>query len=70
VVNRYGAGPGNEAATEEPDGKPPRSGEDRRKLCRRIEKSASPLMDTRADRDRRHRNRRQEDIKTNVEEKA
>jgi hypothetical protein len=66
VVNRYSRG----ASAEESGGEHQRSGEDRRKLCRRIDKDASPLMDTRADRDRRHRNRRQEDIKTNVEEKA
>ncbi len=67
VVNRYGGGGAN---AEESGDEHQRSGEDRRKLCRRIDKDASPLMDTRADRDRRHRNRRQEDIKTNVEEKA
>lgn len=58
-----------EAASEE-EHEESRSGEDRRKICRRLDKKTPALMDTRAAVDRRHRNRRQGDIKTNVEEKA
>jgi len=65
VVSRYTPLPQREESKEEH-----RSGEDRRKLCRRLDKNIHPLMDTRADMDRRCRNRREADIKTNVEEEA
>lgn len=64
VVSRYTPQKREDAKEEH------RSGEDRRKLCRRLDKNIHPLMDTRADMDRRRRNRREADIKTNVEEEA
>lgn len=73
VVTRYGTSPARETPVEavaEHPIKEQRHGEDRRKICRRTYKKTTLPMDTRATLERRHRNRRQEDIKTNVEEEV
>lgn len=73
VVTRYGTAAGRETPPEtfeERHDQEHRHGEDRRKICRRTDKNGLAMLDTRAAMDRRRRNRRQGDIKTNVEEEV
>ncbi|BCB26107.1 hypothetical protein SKTS_09930 [Sulfurimicrobium lacus] len=41
---------------------------ERRNYCRRIEQARNKLLDTRAEKERRHYNRRHGDVRTNIEE--
>lgn len=41
---------------------------ERRNYCRRLEQARNKLLDTRAEKERRHYNRRQGDVRTNIEE--
>lgn len=71
VVTHFRPAESEQAMPGESQPSPSRRGEaDRRKYCRRLDQKPERLMDTRTGLERRRRNRRGDDIRTNVEEKA